>query len=246
MQKVGALALVGSGEYLPVMQELESQLLKSGVNNGKANRYVQIPTAAGLESPSRLEYWRKLGEEQCRRIGTVQSFLPVYNREDAFNETLIKEVKGAGLIYFSGGDPHHLAKTLVDTPLWQAIYEEWKSGSSLAGCSAVAMAMSDEVPNFRRIREDATPGLKLIPSIRVIPHYNKFFGWMPDSAAKILMKAPDGVYLIGVDEDTAMVTGLSDETSLENGNWQVVGKAAVHLLRGGSSGKYLAPSTIVL
>jgi len=246
MNKLGALALVGSGEYLPVMQDLESELLKSGVNNGKANRFLQIPTAAGRESSTRLDYWRNLGEEQCRRIGAVQNFLPVFNREDAFNNEIVEKVKGAGLIYFSGGDPHYLASTLIDTPLWDAIRSEWESGTSLAGCSAGAMVMSTEIPNFRKLRDESTLGFNLLPNIRVIPHYNKFFGWIPDSAAKIVMKAPEGVSLIGIDEDTALVTGLSSETTLNDGSWQVVGKAAVHILRGGTPGKYEAPSIIEL
>ncbi|MBC7373040.1 MAG: peptidase, partial [Frankiales bacterium] len=36
----GPLALVGSGEYLPVMLEVEAQLLA-----GRPARYVQLPTA---------------------------------------------------------------------------------------------------------------------------------------------------------------------------------------------------------
>jgi cyanophycinase len=246
MNKLGALALVGSGEYLPVMQDLESELLKSGVNNGKANRYLQIPTAAGRETAARLEYWRNLGEEQCQRIGAVQNFLPVFNREDAFNPEFVEKIKGAGLIYFSGGDPHYLANTLIDTPIWEAIKTEWQSGTSLAGCSAGAMVMSTEIPNFRKLRDDPTFGFNLLPNIRVIPHYNKFFGWIPDSAAKIVMKAPEGVTLMGIDEDTALVTGLNPETTFSGASWQVVGKASVHILRGGNPGKYEAPSIIKL
>ena len=76
MKRQGALALVGSGEYLPVMQELESALINSGVSNGKPNRFLQIPTAAGEESRERLQFWEARGAEQARRIGTIQDFLP--------------------------------------------------------------------------------------------------------------------------------------------------------------------------
>ena len=43
----GSLALVGSGEYLPAMQELERSLIEDGIKNGKKPIYIQIPTAAG-------------------------------------------------------------------------------------------------------------------------------------------------------------------------------------------------------
>lgn len=101
MEKIGALALVGSGEYLPVMQELETALLHSGISNGKPNRFLQIPTAAGQESIERLQFWEQLGSEQARRIGTVQDFLPILNREDAFDPKFISRIGEAGLIYFS-------------------------------------------------------------------------------------------------------------------------------------------------
>jgi len=238
MEKIGALALVGSGEYLPVMQDLESALINSGISNGKPNRFLQIPTAAGEESSERLEFWESRGAEQARRIGTVQDFLPVFSREDAFNIEYISRVKDAALIYFSGGDPGYLANSLRGTPLWDEIKKNWLIGAALAGCSAGAMALSGDVPNFFRMKDEGIPGLNLIPHLRPIPHYNKFFGWIPDSAAKIVMKAPEGTMIIGIDEDTALVAGLGAGTSLFQNNWQVYGEGSVHILSGAPSAKF--------
>lgn len=246
MAKIGALALVGSGEYLPVMQDLESALINSGISNGKPNRYLQIPTAAGEESEERLKFWETRGAEQARRIGTVQDFLPIYNREDAFNLDYVSRVKGAALIYFSGGDPGYLANSLHGTPLWEEIKKNWIAGASLAGCSAGAMAMSSDIPNFFRMKSEGIPGLDVIPNIRPIPHYNKFFGWIPDSAAKIVMKAPDGTVIIGIDEDTALVTGLDGSTSLSENTWQVYGEGSVHILSGAPTARFGANEVVNL
>jgi cyanophycinase len=243
MTKVGALALVGSGEYLPAMQELETELLRSGISNGKPN--LQIPTAAGEESKKRLAYWQELGAEQTRRIGTVQNFLPIFNREDAFNPKYVSQIKSAGLIYFSGGDPGYLADTLVGSPAWDAIKSSWQEGASLAGCSAGAMAMSSDIPNFFRVKEEGIPGFGLIPNIRPIPHYDKFFGWLPDSAAKIVMRAPQDTTIIGIDENTALVTGLDGSTSLSENTWEVHGLGGVHILRGAPPHKYLRGERII-
>ena len=232
MGRIGALALVGSGEYLPVMQDLESALINSGISNGKPNKFLQIPTAAGEESAERLKFWESRGADQARRIGTVQEFLPIFKREDAFNNKYISLAKDAALIYFSGGDPGYLANALYETPLWDEIKKNWLAGASLAGCSAGAMAFSSDVPNFFRMKEEGIPGLNVIPHIRPIPHYNKFFGWVPDSAAKIVMKAPDGTVIIGIDEDTALITGLEEETTLDNNIWRVYGEGSVHILSG--------------
>ena len=89
-EKAGAIALVGSGEYLPQMQELESLLLHLAISAGKNNSYVQIPTGAGKEGADRLEYWKKRGEDQALRIGAECIYLPILNREDAFNVEYIE------------------------------------------------------------------------------------------------------------------------------------------------------------
>jgi cyanophycinase len=238
MTEIGALALVGSGEYLPVMQDLESALINSGIANGKPNRFLQIPTAAGEESSERLQFWEMRGAEQARRIGTVQDFLPIFKREDAFNPEYISRVKDAALIYFSGGDPGYLANAIRETPLWEEIKKNWLAGASLAGCSAGAMALSSDIPNFFRMKNEGIPGLNVIPHLRPIPHYNKFFGWIPDSAAKIVMKAPEGTLIIGIDEDTALVTGLDKGTSLSENTWRVYGEASVHILSGAPSARF--------
>ena len=222
----GSLALVGSGEYLPAMAQFEKSLFDDGVKNGKRPIYVQIPTAAGKESADRLEYWKQLGKTQADRLGVDSIFLPIFNRDDANNPEYVSLIHNSALMYMSGGDPHHLAETLMDTPLWNAMQENWRTGASLAGCSAGAMVLSSHIPNFRLLKKSPTAGLNLLPEIRVIPHFNKFFKWIPESAAKVLLHVPDDSVLIGVDEMTAIVKRSGDE------HWVVVGEAKVHVLKG--------------
>ena len=222
----GSLALVGSGEYLPAMRDFESSLLSDGEKRGKEPIYIQIPTAAGQESDARLNYWRDLGKAQADALGVKSHFLPIFDRDAAFNNEFVELIENSALMYMSGGDPHYLATTLIDTPVWSAIVENWSSGASLAGCSAGAMVMSSHIPNFRFTSKEPTVGLGLIPDIRVIPHFNKFFKWIPESAAKVLLSAPEGSILIGVDELTALVKRSGEES------WVVHGEARVHILKG--------------
>ena len=222
----GSLALVGSGEYLPAMATFEKSLIDDGIKNGKRPIYVQIPTAAGQESADRLEYWKQLGKTQADRLGVDSIFLPIFTREDANNPDFVSLIHNSALIYMSGGDPHYLAETLMGTALWSAIQENWRTGTSLAGCSAGAMVLSSHIPNFRLLKKAPTAGLNLLPEIRVIPHFNKFFKWIPESAAKVLLHVPDDSILIGVDELTAIVKRSGDD------HWVVVGEAKVHVLKG--------------
>ena len=217
----GAIALVGSGEYLPQAQALESELLRLAISRGKSNTFIQIPTAAGNEGNDRLDFWKIRGAEQGARIGCEVKYLPVLTREDAHNPQWIEEVKNAGLIYFSGGDPVHLADIFRDTPLWSAIVSAWNSGASLAGCSAGAMAFGGKIIGIRR--SHISEGLNLLPDIEVIPHYDKFLGWLPDRVSAAIIRQDADATLIGIDEDTALV--LTDA-------WRKYGPGKVHVLRG--------------
>ena len=223
---IGSLALVGSGEYLPAMAQFEKSLVQDGLKNGKEARYLQIPTAAGRESDERLAYWKELGQVQAKKIGVEATYLPIYTRDDAFKQEHVDAVANSALMYMSGGDPHHLAQVLTDTPVWSAMVENWKTGASLAGCSAGAMVLSAHIPNFRLSKKTPTTGLNLLPEVRVIPHFNKFFKWIPESAAKVLLHVPDNSILIGIDDLTAIVKRSGDT------DWLVVGEAKVHVLKG--------------
>ena len=239
MKNHGSLALVGSGEYLPQMKEFEQSLINDGLANNKKPIYIQIPTAAARESENRINYWRSLGEVAAKSLGVKQSFLPIFTREDANNPELLKDIDDAALIYLSGGDPHYLAQTLRDTLLWDLILKNWQTGGSLAGCSAGAMAFSGYVPHFRLSRAQPTQGFGLLNEVRVIPHFDKFFKWIPDSAAKHLLDLPGDSTLIGIDEDTAVVKRA-------NQDWQVWGKGKLHLLKGQRPGQFGAGEFVKL
>ena len=208
------------------MTAFEKSLLDDGIKNGKAAKYIQIPTAAGQESDDRLDFWKQLGQTQADAIGVEATYLPIYTRDDAFKQEHVDAIKDSALMYMSGGDPHYLAEVLIDTPVWAAMVENWQSGASLAGCSAGAMVLSAQIPNFRMLKRSPSKGLNLLPEVRVIPHFNKFFKWIPESAAKVLLHVPDDSILIGVDEMTAIVKRTG------NDHWVVVGDAKVHVLKG--------------
>lgn len=212
----GPLALVGSGEYLPVMLDVERSLLA-----GRPPRYVQLATAAAPEGPESLGRWRRLGAEQADRLGVEPVWVPVTDRASADDPANAALVEGAGLVYLSGGNPAYLADTLRGTRVWTAIHAAWQAGAALAGCSAGAMAMTSWVPHLRPRRGDSdhVDGLALLPQLRVIPHFDRMLGWVPDIVTRYLVHAPDGHVLLGIDEDTALVGGPT--------RWEVVGRQSV-------------------
>ncbi len=231
----GPLALVGSGEYLPVMAGVEGMLLR-----GRAPRYVQLPTAAAPEGERSLRRWLDLGAAQAERLGVEQIPVLVRDRDEADTPDLAALVEGAGLVYLSGGNPTYLAQTLRGTRVWQAILAAWQSGSALAGCSAGAIALTGWVPSMRAPHREPDPGLGVLPHLRVLPHFDRMLGWVPDLLTRAVLHPPAGITVIGIDEDTAAV----DLTGAGH-TWQVHGRQQVWTLADAPRRGYPAGTTLI-
>lgn len=224
----GPIALVGSGEYLPIMADIEKQLI-----SGRGNNYVQIPTAAAPEGERTLEYWRDLGIAQANRIGANAVPLLVRDHAEANSVEFVSQIKDAGLIYLSGGNPLYLTETLRDSKLWQAIYSAWQDGSSLAGCSAGAMAIADQIPDIKKLGRGVTPGLQILKNIRVLPHFDR-----PFMSAVEFWTHHKELTVLGIDENTALVGGLTE--------WEVQGHGTVSVFRNGNKEVYSVGQIVTL
>jgi len=227
----GPIALVGSGEYLPVMQQVEADLIA-----GRSPKYVQIPTAAAPEGEKSVNYWVDLGIRQAERMGVEAVPVVAHSRMDADSPELARKVDNAGLIYLSGGNPSFLANTLRDTLLWKAIDSAWRNGAALAGCSAGAMALADHIPGLRLTSHSPTQGLGTLPHIRVLPHFDRMFSHVPDFFARF-MNVPAGVTVVGIDEDTAIVGGPYE--------WEVQGRQSAWLFVEGHRVEFPTGSKLV-
>jgi cyanophycinase-like exopeptidase len=227
----GPIALVGSGEYLPIMQEVEASLIA-----GRNPIYVQIPTAAAPEGERSLSRWIELGKAQANRIGVTAVSVVAHDRNDAQDPRIAELVRDAGLIYLSGGNPTFLANTLRDTLLWQEIETAWRNGAALAGCSAGAMALADHIPALRLPTHSATNGVGLLPHLRVLPHFDQMFARLPDFLTRF-MKVPDGVSIVGIDEETAIIGGPFE--------WEVKGRQSAWLFVDGHRKEFKPGMTLI-
>ena len=108
----GLIALLGSGEYLSVMDEVDKFLLANSNADGRAPRVVCLPTASGREGERSWGRWMRMGEEHFSRLGADVKSLPVIDRESADDEAHASAIESAYLIYFSGGDPNYLYQTM--------------------------------------------------------------------------------------------------------------------------------------
>ena len=230
----GPVGLVGSGEFTPATEEVDTTLLA-----GRPQRVVFLPTAAAPEGPTTIEYWVDLGRRHYQRLGVPAAALMVLDRDDADDAALAAKVDGAGLVYLSGGTPTYLAATLVGTRVGDAIRDAWQRGAAVAGCSAGAIALTQTVPDIRNPRGDAVPGLNIAAGVSVIPHFDRIEQWLPGAIQHAVEHTPAGVHLVGVDEDTAIVGGPH--------RWRVLGRGAAWLLPGpGERRPYRHGETVIL
>ncbi len=230
----GRIALVGSGEYLPVMHDIEAWLL-----DGRPAKYVQIATAAAPEGDTSLAHWHDLGAQAAARLGVEQVVLDIRDRDDANDQHWVDLIAGAGLIYLSGGNPSYLSETLRDSAVWNAILNEWRQGASLAGCSAGAMSMCGYVPDFRHPRSGGVDGLGLLPDTRVLPHFDRLSHWMPDFTLKPLVSR--NAHTIGIDEDTALL-GETNGTDV----WDFRPYGRLHAWNIESNGKHRIEASVAI
>lgn len=208
----GPVALVGSGEFLPVMEDVDRSLL-----DGRPQRVVVLPTAAAPEGAERVEFWAQLALDHYGRMGVDAEPLFVLDRDDADRGDLAERVAGAGLVYLSGGNPTFLADTLRDSVVWRAIHTAWTNGTALAGCSAGAIALSAVVRDRWVTDAPARAALAVVGNLAVLPHFDLVRRRWPQFVAQRSRGLPLGVTAVGVDEDTAIV-------GPHTGPWTVMGR----------------------
>lgn len=210
----GPLALVGSGEFLPQMAEVDRGLLA-----GRPRRVAFLATAAGQEGDASIDRWLSMGVRHYTGLGVEPVPVRVVDRADADDPAFAALVRDVGLVYLSGGNPGYLADALRDTLVWRAIVEAWRGGAALAGCSAGAMALTAEAPRVRGGAMAAVPGLALVPHLVVVPHFDRMASWDPAMVERAIGRSVGGTIVVGIDEDTALVGGPIE--------WTVAGRQRV-------------------
>jgi len=214
----GLIALVGSGEYLPVMEDVDRYLLDS--LNVRTPHVVCLPTAAGQEGDESINRWSRMGVEHFRKLGADVNAIRIVDKASADDPQHVSLLESADLIYFSGGNPQYLYETMKDSRAWSALQKAWSNGAVYAGCSAGAMILSKRIPSFRLL--GTQDGFGIVPASFVIPHFDAIPGLWKPLVLALKSQLKKGERMIGVDENTALVGTLGEE-------WKVMGKGKVHV-----------------
>jgi cyanophycinase len=232
----GVIALVGSGEFTPAMDEVDRALLAA--TGSKRPRVAIVPTASWPDGEPVFMRWAAMGETHFLALAAVPVPVLIRDRAGADDPAVVAEIAGADLVYFSGGKPGHLLAMLRDSATGAALRAAHDRGAVIAGCSAGAMVLGGYQIRFGGGRFPKPPigwdeSLGFVPGIIVMPHYDAF----PETlVTPMVLTAPNDALVVGIDEDTALVG--------RDGTWQVQGRGRVTVWRGRHRERHLAGSSI--
>ena len=206
---IGDIALVGGEEFRAGCEEMDLEIMKS-CGQDPANVLI-IPTAAvtGPEKASRD------GARHFSALGGITTRLMVLDNDHANMEELAVQVKGSGVIYFTGGSPDHLLASLKGSQLWDSILAERNNGAIIAGSSAGAMVLGGKM---RRPRSGGwVDALSAVSGIATLPHHEN--SDPEQTFLQLEAQVNSGITILGIDARTGCLG--------QCGSWRVVGSGKV-------------------
>lgn len=232
----GILIPIGGNEDkgIEVSEQYSLEFISEGIlyhvvkeSGGPKGLFVIIPTASSIPEEVGQNYlaaFKKLG------CGNVK-VLDIRKRKEADLAEHLKMVREANCVMFSGGDQSKITKRIGGSMLHQILADRYQneSGFVIAGTSAGAMAMSQEMIAGGSSRESFIKGavlmyhgLGLIPNVMFDTHFitRGRFGRVSEAVA-----IHPELLGIGLAEDTGMI--------IRNGNeMKVIGSGMVIVFDG--------------
>jgi cyanophycinase len=235
----GLIALLGSGEYLPVMDDIDRHLLANCGANGSRPRVACLPTGAGREGEDSVDRWSRMGIEHFTRLNADVRAVPVIDKESANDPELASELENSNLIYFSGGNPQHIFETMQGSLAWDAAQKAWNRGAVYAGCSAGAMILGEQIPDFRMAALRQIDAFGILPVRFIMPHFDAIPRLWKPFLMGLRGRLRDQELMLGIDEETALVGKLG-------GTWTVMGRSQVHVFTKSDKLSYKAGEEVKL
>jgi cyanophycinase len=135
MNPRGPIALLGSGEFERWTDEIDRTLLEHATSGD--GTVAIVPTASALEGRT-FDEWAEKGLRHYASLDLPARVIDLRGRDDASRSDLVSAIEGASMVFFSGGNPAYLARTLAGSPFWDTVVERVRAGTAYAVCSAGA------------------------------------------------------------------------------------------------------------
>ncbi len=232
----GVIALVGSGEFTPAMDEVDRALL--AITGRDRPRVAIVPAASWPDGEAVFMRWVAMGQAHFAALGAEPVPVLIRDRASADDAASVAAISDADFVYLSGGKPGHLLGVLQGSGAGAALLAAHARGAVIAGCSAGAMVLGGQQfrtggGRFLGLPVGWQDSLGLVPGLVIVPHYDA----IPETlVAPLVLAAPSGALVVGIDEDTAVVG--------RDGVWRVQGRGRVTVWRGRRRERHRAGSTV--
>jgi cyanophycinase-like exopeptidase len=238
------LTIMGSGETSPTMVKVHRELLERA--GGASARAVLLDTPFGFQENAEeiagraVRYFR---ESLRTTIGVCG--LQVNGPEDRFaEERLTSQLRDADYVFAGPGSPSYALRRWHGTVVPQLLAEKLDHGGAVTFASAAALTLGvATVPVYEIYKVGEDPhwleGLDLLShaGIRaaVVPHFDNAEGGTHDTRfcylgerrlAPMERELPEGAFVLGVDEHTALVLDISAGTASVTGHGVVTVRSA--------------------
>ena len=251
----GRITLVGAGELMSAMSSLHRVALQ---RLGVPPKPVFLDTTAGFETNVDAIV-EKAVEYYAHHLQADLRVARYRHRERATPEEMasaVAAIRDANLIFAGPGSPTYAIRQWRDSPVWDAVLQQFQAGADVLFASAASIALgrySLPVYEIYKAGEDPfwTDGLNLLGELgldlAVVPHYDDNSGGENYDSRFCYMGAlrfdalqrclPGDVGILGIDAYTAVCFDPN------TGQASVSGNGGVTLIGEGGSRRFEAGST---
>ena len=204
----GNLFIIGGGDR---SASLISTLIATA-KLGAKDYVVVLPMSSAEPEASFKSIATQLAKATDKKIGNLN-----FDAAKVQDKQWLDSVKGARLIFITGGDLNRFMKVVLNTPLYAAIHKAYENGATVAGTSAGAAVMSKYMitgkqlqdtaykETFDRLRDgniEFEQGMGLVTSVIIDQHFLKRSRYNRLISA---LAAHPTFDCIGIDEGTALI-----------------------------------------
>jgi len=207
-QNKGSLFIIGGGNRSDGLME---EMLQTA--NLKTNDYIIVlPMASTIPDSGFKTFSAQLGKIDKH---VVKNFN--FSKHDVNDKKWIDSLAGAKLIYILGGDQSRFMKSVINTPVYNAIHQAYKNGSTIAGTSAGAAVMSKHMITGKQLLDtvyketfnklwnkniEFEEGMGLLENTIIDQHFLKRNRYNRLISA---LAAYPNLICVGIDESTAII-----------------------------------------
>lgn len=253
----GTITLIGAGELMAA---------GSGLHRAALARVEGLPRAVFLDTTAGFEtnveaIDRKAQEYYGHHLQTaleVVRYRHAQRTTAAETATAVSAIRRANLIFAGPGSPTYFLTQLRDSPVWEAVVEQWEAGAHLVFASAAAITVGRySLPVYEIYKAGADPfwaeGLDLLGRLglkaTIVPHFNDSSGgqnydsrFCYQGAARfdrLQELLPADVSIIGIDAYTALILEAG-------GGGTVVGQGGITVIGEKAQARYEAGERVPL